>query len=828
MRGEYLKKIIAVITLLGVLFNVSALPVQASLLDALAPAATTAIVGRDECGGSFGKVGAAIRKLGGEALKRAGQSFVNLFKKKPQSLSDLSLTGLTAPTIDIGPKIGGGNNPLGLTFNSKQFGQNLANSSVGKAAANTGKSIAGSATGQAVKKFGKSLGGLGGGAANFFTGGIGGSLFKSIGFGGGGTQDVKIVGDKTGLLEDIADNTSETEENTSKVVKKECVYKPFVRVLAAMLIRTLTKSLVGWIQGDGTGRDVGFVSNFQKTLKEEVDLQAGEFLNRLTRVNLCGGGNLNRYLRVKLQTPYHYDDAYGLGQQLGCTATGIVRGVKYTYQNFQQDFTGGWPALLIYSLEPQNNPEGQFLIALEAKIAAENARAQQIGKEYDSGNGFLGRRVTEKYNCERVPKNITDGLLTVGNSYNRAIKQLEEMGAEKKNGLWVVCQTRTVIKTPGETVGYLLNKTLGLGLDQAVVTNEIDNLISATISATINRLINGKGVFDVSSDLKNAIQSEVDTEDKTSQGEDEEIDIPLIADVARADTALKYLDLNVITPTIQAISLNLSGAGAELLVPETGDSNQPRTVIDPSTAQSMREFARQQIASGLLSSKYDFQVLQTALEKKLALKNVKKELLQKLFEIMERDENIQASAEELELTDLEGRLDAVTADLPVPGKITLTGTLEKNLRRLIIGVRELADNASNKVFALQIDFYNLPTLENSPEKLSRVQNLSFDLVRTQNDLNARAAKIDPEQINTLPDEGVRNYISVNQDNFLDINQKSYQTDESILNIIGYSLDITAAAPSAAGQTAPAPVAPASPPPVSRPYEPFVEPLGPNQ
>src|SRR3989338_2364359 len=168
---------------------------------------------------------------------------------------------------------------------------------------------------------------------------------------------------------------------------KEWILKPVIRIIIRAILQATTQQIVSWIQG-GNGKNVGYVKNLEQAARREADAAGGEFLNKLTGLNLCG--NIGAFLNITLRTP-------GLQQRLECTVTDIVRNVNSFYRDFER---GGWPAFIKVSLEPNNNPYGAYLIALEAKVQAENRARERIERGVSPSQPFLGFRVPVKRNCQ--------------------------------------------------------------------------------------------------------------------------------------------------------------------------------------------------------------------------------------------------------------------------------------------------------------------------------------------------------------------------------------------------------------------------------------------
>ena len=241
------------------------------------------------------------------------------------------------------------------------------------------------------------------------------------------------------------------------------VLKPALRIAMASLVQSLTDQTVGFITGDG-GRGVGFMQNFEEGLLKEADARAGEFLNRVSGINLCTA-NLSKFVKFNLSLPGYNN----LNPQLACTLTGIRQNGDNFYNDFEQ---GGWATFIEISANPQNNAFGATLIAQANFEAAKNARKDDVQKKADQGNGFKGVQLTKKSDrCEWIPALTEHGVTEPGH---------------------LDCWKVDVATTPGNVIADSLNQNLNkVGLD--FLTNEdaniIDNAISTIMTAVVQRLI---------------------------------------------------------------------------------------------------------------------------------------------------------------------------------------------------------------------------------------------------------------------------------------------------------------------------------------------------
>lgn len=246
--------------------------------------------------------------------------------------------------------------------------------------------------------------------------------------------------------------------NTETIAQKQTIINILARIAIAALIRSFTNQLIGWIQNDG-GSNVGFVSDLTGQLRHEADIEAANFLNNLTGVNLCG--DIGAALKITLRSPP------SLQQRLGCTVTEIVSNVNDFYQDFSN---GGWPAFLKIGLEPQNNPYGAYLIALDAKVAAESSARDGLLQRFLAGSGFQGTIDNVKICAPTLPQGPGD---TVG----------EECHFEKN------------IKLPGSAIAALPPNIIMSDLNYLYAAREIDDAIIAVANALIGKVISSAVSF---------------------------------------------------------------------------------------------------------------------------------------------------------------------------------------------------------------------------------------------------------------------------------------------------------------------------------------------
>ncbi len=241
---------------------------------------------------------------------------------------------------------------------------------------------------------------------------------------------------------------------------KDSILDAAFKVFVNTLLRGLTNSIIAWIQGDD-GRNVGFVGNFEQEFRRQVDIRGGEFLNKISGIDMCG--DIGAFLQVSLRTSSSYR------QEFACTLTDIVDNVEDFFDDFSK---GGWPAFIRITHDHQNNPYGAYLITWDAKARAEVARAASLERTLLTNQGLKGVQTPVKTKCE---KSDTD----------------------KDNQGNLLCQTEHLTKTPGKLVYDMLGESVLSGPRALYVADEINEAIAAITNALIDKLIGSvtDGIF---------------------------------------------------------------------------------------------------------------------------------------------------------------------------------------------------------------------------------------------------------------------------------------------------------------------------------------------
>lgn len=648
------------------------------------------------------------------------------------------------------------------------------------------------------------------------------SFFKSL-FGKKSAQKVEIT--KGGPLEDFQ----------KKFFNKECLLKPFVRATSAMMIRSLTTSIVTWIQGYDplTGRsNVGFVGNFKQSLRQELDQEAGIFLNKLTNVNLCGGVGFQRFLKLRLSTPYGYpDEGSALQRQLGCTATDIVGQVDRDYRALQENFTGGWPKFLRYALEPQNNPYGAYLIALDAKVLAETEARETFEKGFLAGGGFLGFTTNELRDCVPIKDQATINNLRVMKTDARrpgqeketqeAFKEIyddfkRENAIKEKGSGWEQCSLSKVVRTPGQTTAFMLNKVIGSGIDQATVATEMDNLISATINATINKIVGlsggkSKGLFAKIDEAQNDVASAIDTEaSKTGDEYTNPIRVPILELIGKANLAMAYLDKNVLIPALDSMASNLSSVGSEQFFPGQipGEEQQAPSLTYQGIVGDLREDALGLSRESHVISRVDFSTFRDGFRQKQQIQEIRTQLIEKLLVLIENFKDtttnedirdidqavllfLQSPTASIGLATLSNSLNLATLGLPLP-EITLYGYAGNNLSDVLSALYESVNDAGRKILGMNnLNLNSLPGVSGNFATQGLIDSSAFTLNNHKMFFDNNSAVFDPSRNKGLYLDELVPLLTdpTTQNSIRETMRRTLEVDGIIVNLLGKALAI---------------------------------------
>jgi hypothetical protein len=305
---------------------------------------------------------------------------------------------------------------------------------------------------------------------------------------------------------------------------KDCILTPLAIQLGKAMLRNITNSIVTWINNGFEGQP-SFVQDFEGFMTDTTDQVLGRFIdNTLGLGFLCN--NFSLQIRIALaQTYLPYE------QRARCTLSDIQQNVNGFIQG---DNSGGWDNFLSVTTEPQNNIYGATILAQNelSKIVAEKLKVQNT--KLDWGKGFRSWESCDEYES---PTDVSDRLnrnnplgpqvnisgnsnsfdsFVVPGSTNENISfdggktsvslpkqvpsfakqggssDLSLKGQTGGNAAKPQCKEgKMTTKTPGTVIENQLALSLGSGVRQLEIAQDIEAIIGALTNQLMSQVITG-------------------------------------------------------------------------------------------------------------------------------------------------------------------------------------------------------------------------------------------------------------------------------------------------------------------------------------------------
>ena len=272
-------------------------------------------------------------------------------------------------------------------------------------------------------------------------------------------------------LEEIQGSTEALEQNDT------CL-KSIGRMVTKMLLQKITLSTVNWIQNGFEGGP-SFLTNPGEFFEDLARTQILQFGLEIDNPNLYPfGRDFVRRQAVAFNSSF--------AQRARYTLNDLIREKtpQYSAQTFQTDFSqGGWNAWLAMTQVPANNPLGFELIAgeeLAQRIEEEN---QEIQRQLQQGDGYLGDR-----RCAD-PKGITI-------EQHRAALingQKEDVTANIDGQYQVVGQyvsgtcRRWEYVTPGQIISEAATSAINYPNEALLRADDLNDAVAAVIDALLSQ-----------------------------------------------------------------------------------------------------------------------------------------------------------------------------------------------------------------------------------------------------------------------------------------------------------------------------------------------------
>ena len=273
---------------------------------------------------------------------------------------------------------------------------------------------------------------------------LGGGLLPGV-----GSVALSVIG----LEVPVGDSINRS--NTGANINKECVLDGLATVVREVLISSMTRSIVNWINNGFEG-DPAFITDLEGFLLDVGDQVIGTFIEADGQLAfLCSPFQID--IRINLALDYYASSR----DRVSCTLTGAIQNVQDAFGDFSSK--NAWDSWFELSINPHNNAYGSFLGSRQAarrSVTNAQARQQEI---LDWGRGFQSYEV-----CD------TNGAQDPSNSANISVGRFN-------------CR----IATPGAVINQQLNDVIGSGSRQLELADEINEIIGALLGQLANQVLGG-------------------------------------------------------------------------------------------------------------------------------------------------------------------------------------------------------------------------------------------------------------------------------------------------------------------------------------------------
>jgi len=302
-----------------------------------------------------------------------------------------------------------------------------------------------------------------------------------------------------GILQVVQGGAQSFLQNS--LVYKEFVMDLLLNLVAKQLIRSMTQSIVNWINSGFNGSPA-FLTDPGAFFLDAADQVTGAMLDQDGPLaSLCTPFSFDIRLSLALQVSSRAHQRYTctLGAIIQNTRDAAARGV--TINGFMTgDFSqGGWPAFLALSTEPQNNYSSASLYAYSDLMSRIAKKEAAINIDLNRGRGFMSWK-----KCEDVTDSIgAGGTLTspqdeaklnqFGNQNVQTGKAEDgedtsiKKSTDKTTGL--VKYERCKTETPGSLIENTLSNQLGSGVRQLELADEINEIAGALVNQLVTAIL---------------------------------------------------------------------------------------------------------------------------------------------------------------------------------------------------------------------------------------------------------------------------------------------------------------------------------------------------
>jgi cytidylate kinase len=292
-------------------------------------------------------------------------------------------------------------------------------------------------------------------------------------------------------------NTTGTLMKTYSLELKAFVLDTLATTLAKQLIRSLTASVVNWINNGFQGSP-SFLTNPGSFFLDVADQVTGAFIAGAggPLSQLCTNFSID--IRLQLSFKYHSPQT-----KYACTLSTLIKNAKnasvtvngssvagFVNGDFRQ---GGLPAFVSLTTDNRNNPYGAYLEAdSELGIRVNNLQKQQQS-ELGAGKGFFSWRdpscVKAAREEQRIVKNATD------HPDSEYATQDYDSAVDASGGDLALYGPSTEqdcpIKTPGSVIVSSLEENINGPLHELQLVDSINQIVNALAAQLVNSVLKG-------------------------------------------------------------------------------------------------------------------------------------------------------------------------------------------------------------------------------------------------------------------------------------------------------------------------------------------------
>lgn len=248
-------------------------------------------------------------------------------------------------------------------------------------------------------------------------------------------------------------------------------------LIAKIIIKQITASIVTWINQGFPDGGPGFISNPEAFFADVVDQEIGAFIYGSDLGFLCSPFQLEIRGALDFRKPFR--------QRAQCTLTQIVGNIDNFINGIETQIggAGGWNGWFSMTTQPQNNPYGAYEIArgeLEVRIAGKTVLQ---GKIADWGKGFLS---------------FSDPICEANKSRAREIANDVNQDSEIRRRNSQLTVSSCPIRTPGSFIESQLSNALGTDIRQLELADEINEIVTAALVQLTKMALGEIGLFGLS------------------------------------------------------------------------------------------------------------------------------------------------------------------------------------------------------------------------------------------------------------------------------------------------------------------------------------------